>query len=101
MTESASRTGTGCDKAYMETMPRRIPIHRLGTVKEATGAAVIPAGASAGAINRQMIVGRWRSENRLKNRELRRTSNRGAVIFPLAQYSSLRALGFLPNSGAP
>jgi NAD(P)-dependent dehydrogenase (short-subunit alcohol dehydrogenase family) len=56
MTESPSRSGTGTNKAYMEAMLKRIPIHRLATVGEVAGAVAFLAGPSAGSITGQTIV---------------------------------------------
>jgi NAD(P)-dependent dehydrogenase (short-subunit alcohol dehydrogenase family) len=56
MTESPSRAGTGSNKAYMEAMLKRIPLHRLATVEEVAGAVAYLAGPAAGAITGQTIV---------------------------------------------
>jgi len=55
-TPSPSRAGTGSNKAYMEAMLKRIPIHRLATVEEVAGAVAFLAGPAAGAITGQTIV---------------------------------------------
>ncbi len=55
-TESPSRAGTGSNKAYMEAMLKRIPMHRLATVEEIAGAVAFLAGPFAGAITGQVII---------------------------------------------
>jgi len=55
-TKSPSRTGTGSDKAYMEAMLKRIPMHRLATVEEVAGAVAFLAGPAAASITGQLIV---------------------------------------------
>lgn len=53
-TPSPSRAGT--NKAYMEAMLKRIPMHRLATVEEVAGAVAFLAGPAAGSITGQVIV---------------------------------------------
>ena len=55
-TASPSRAGTGSDKAYMEAMLKRIPLHRLATAEEVAAAAVFLAGPGATSITGQTIV---------------------------------------------
>jgi NAD(P)-dependent dehydrogenase (short-subunit alcohol dehydrogenase family) len=55
-TESPSRAGTGSNKAYMEAMLKRIPMHRLATVEEVAGAVAFLAGPAAASITGQLIV---------------------------------------------
>jgi NAD(P)-dependent dehydrogenase (short-subunit alcohol dehydrogenase family) len=55
-TPSPSRAGTGTNKAYMEAMLKRIPMHRLATVEEVAGAVAFLAGPAAGSITGQVIV---------------------------------------------
>jgi NAD(P)-dependent dehydrogenase (short-subunit alcohol dehydrogenase family) len=55
-TESPSRAGTGSNKAYMEAMLKRIPMHRLVTVEEVAGTVAFLAGPSAASITGQVIV---------------------------------------------
>jgi NAD(P)-dependent dehydrogenase (short-subunit alcohol dehydrogenase family) len=55
-TTSPSRAGTGADKAYMDAMLKRIPLHRLATAGEVAGAAVFLAGPAAASITGQTIV---------------------------------------------
>jgi hypothetical protein len=54
-TASPSRAGTGSNKAYMEAMLERIPLHRLAT-EEVAVAAVFLAGLGAASITEQTIV---------------------------------------------
>jgi len=49
-TESPSRARTGTDKAYMEAMLKRIPMHRLATVDEVAGAVAFLASPAAASI---------------------------------------------------
>ncbi len=56
MTKSPSRARTGSDKAYMEAMLKRIPLHRLATVEEIAGTVAFLAGPAAGSITGQTIV---------------------------------------------
>jgi NAD(P)-dependent dehydrogenase (short-subunit alcohol dehydrogenase family) len=53
-TPSPSRAGT--NKAYMEAMLKRIPMHRLATVEEVAGVVAFLAGPAAGSITGQVIV---------------------------------------------
>jgi NAD(P)-dependent dehydrogenase (short-subunit alcohol dehydrogenase family) len=55
-TPSPSRAATGKNKAYMEAMLRRIPMHRLATVKEVAGAVAFLASPTAASITGQVIV---------------------------------------------
>ncbi len=55
-TESASRARTGSDKAYMQAMLKRIPMHRLATVEEVAGAVAFLASPLAASITGQVIV---------------------------------------------
>lgn len=55
-TESPSRARTGTDKAYMESMLKRIPMHRLATVDEVASAVAFLASPAAGSITGQVIV---------------------------------------------
>jgi len=55
-TESPSRAGTGSNKAYMEAMLKRIPMHRLATAEEVAGAVSFLAGPAAVTITGQVIV---------------------------------------------
>jgi NAD(P)-dependent dehydrogenase (short-subunit alcohol dehydrogenase family) len=55
-TTSPSRAGTGADKAYMDAMLKRIPLHRLATAGEVAGAVVFLAGPAAASITGQTIV---------------------------------------------
>jgi NAD(P)-dependent dehydrogenase (short-subunit alcohol dehydrogenase family) len=55
-TPSPSRAGTGSDKAYMEAMLKRIPMHRLATVEEVAGAVAFLAGPTAASITGHTIV---------------------------------------------
>jgi NAD(P)-dependent dehydrogenase (short-subunit alcohol dehydrogenase family) len=55
-TTSPSRAGTGADKAYMDAMLKRIPLHRLATAEEVAGAVVFLAGPAAASITGQTIV---------------------------------------------
>jgi len=55
-TESPSRAGTGSDKAYMEAMLKRIPMHRLATVEEVAGTVAFLASPAAASITGQVIV---------------------------------------------
>jgi NAD(P)-dependent dehydrogenase (short-subunit alcohol dehydrogenase family) len=55
-TPSPSRAGTGTNKAYMEAMLKRIPMHRLATVEEVAGAVAFLASPAAGSITGQVIV---------------------------------------------
>lgn len=55
-TASPSRAGTGSDKAYMDAMLKRIPLHRLATAEEVAAAAVFLAGPDAASITGQTIV---------------------------------------------
>ena len=55
-TPSPSRAGTGTNKAYMEAMLKRIPMHRLATVEEVAGSVAFLAGPAAGSITGQVIV---------------------------------------------
>jgi 2-deoxy-D-gluconate 3-dehydrogenase len=55
-TPSPSRAGTGSDKAYMEAMLKRIPLHRLATAEEVAGAVSFLAGPAAASITGQTIV---------------------------------------------
>jgi 2-deoxy-D-gluconate 3-dehydrogenase len=55
-TASPSRAGTGSDKAYMEAMLKRIPLHRLATAEEVAAAAVFLTGPGAASITGQTIV---------------------------------------------
>jgi NAD(P)-dependent dehydrogenase (short-subunit alcohol dehydrogenase family) len=55
-TRSPSRAGTGTNKAYMEAMLKRIPMHRLATVEEVAGAVAFLASPAAASITGQVIV---------------------------------------------
>ena len=55
-TPSPSRAGTGADKAYMDTMLNRIPLHRLATVEEIAGAVAFLVGPAGASITGQTIV---------------------------------------------
>lgn len=55
-TASPSRAGTGSDKAYMDAMLKRIPLHRLATVEEVAGTIAFLAGPAAASITGQTIV---------------------------------------------
>jgi len=55
-TSSPSRASTGSDKAYMEAMLKRIPLHRLATAEEIAGVVAFLAGPSAASITGQTIV---------------------------------------------
>jgi NAD(P)-dependent dehydrogenase (short-subunit alcohol dehydrogenase family) len=55
-TPSPSRAGTGSDKAYMDAMLQRIPLHRLATADEVAGAVAFLAGAAAASITGQTII---------------------------------------------
>jgi NAD(P)-dependent dehydrogenase (short-subunit alcohol dehydrogenase family) len=55
-TTSPSRAGTGTDKAYMDAMLKRIPLHRLATAEEVAGAVAFLAGPAAASITGQTIV---------------------------------------------
>lgn len=55
-TESPSRARTGSDKAYMEAMLKRIPMHRLATVEEVASAVAFLASPAAASITGQVIV---------------------------------------------
>ena len=55
-TPSPSRAGTGTNKAYMEAMLKRIPMHRLATVDEVAGTIAFLAGPAAGTITGQVII---------------------------------------------
>jgi NAD(P)-dependent dehydrogenase (short-subunit alcohol dehydrogenase family) len=55
-TPSPSRARTGSNKAYMEAMLKRIPLHRLATVEEIAGAVAFLAGPSAATITGHTIV---------------------------------------------
>lgn len=55
-TASPSRAGTGSDKAYMDAMLKRIPLHRLSTVEEVAGTIAFLAGPAAASITGQTIV---------------------------------------------
>src|SRR5262249_61343074 len=55
-TESPSRAGTGSDKAYMEAMLKRIPMHRLATVEEVAGTVALLASPAAAGITGAAIV---------------------------------------------
>ena len=55
-TTSPSRAGTGSDKAYMDAMLKRIPLHRLATAEEVAGAVAFLAGPAAASITGQTIV---------------------------------------------
>jgi NAD(P)-dependent dehydrogenase (short-subunit alcohol dehydrogenase family) len=55
-TPSPSRASTGTNKAYMEAMLKRIPMHRLATVEEVAGAVAFLAGPVAGSITGHVIV---------------------------------------------
>jgi NAD(P)-dependent dehydrogenase (short-subunit alcohol dehydrogenase family) len=56
MTGSPSRARTGSNKEYMESMLKRIPMHRIATVEEVAGAVAFLAGPAAGSITGQVIV---------------------------------------------
>ena len=56
MTESPSRARSGSDKAYMDAMLKRIPMHRLATVEEVAGTVAFLASPSAASITGQVIV---------------------------------------------
>lgn len=55
-TASPSRADTGSNKAYMEAMLQRIPMHRLATVEEVAGAVAFLASPAAASITGQTIV---------------------------------------------
>lgn len=55
-TASPSRAKTGSDRAYMEAMLKRIPLHRLATAAEVAAAVVFLAGPGAASITGQTIV---------------------------------------------
>jgi NAD(P)-dependent dehydrogenase (short-subunit alcohol dehydrogenase family) len=55
-TTSPSRAGTGADKAYMDDMLKRIPLHRLATAEEVAGAVVFLAGPAAASMTGQTII---------------------------------------------
>ncbi len=55
-TESPSRAGTGSNKAYMEAMLKRIPMHRLAAVEEIAGTVAFLASPAAASITGQVIV---------------------------------------------
>ncbi len=55
-TASPSRAGTGANKAYMEAMLKRIPLHRLATAEEVADVIAFLAGPAAASITGQTIV---------------------------------------------
>jgi len=55
-TPSPSRAGTGSNKAYMDAMLERIPLHRLTTAEEVASAVAFLAGAAGGSITGHTIV---------------------------------------------
>lgn len=55
-TPSPSRAGTGSNKAYMDAMLKRIPLHRLTTAEEVASAVAFLAGPAGGSITGQTIV---------------------------------------------
>lgn len=55
-TPSPSRAATGSDKAYMDAMLRRIPLHRLATAEEVAEAVAFLAGPMAESITGQTII---------------------------------------------
>jgi NAD(P)-dependent dehydrogenase (short-subunit alcohol dehydrogenase family) len=55
-TPSPSRAGTGSNRAYMDAMLKRIPMHRLATAEEVAGAVAFLAGPAAASITGQTIV---------------------------------------------
>ncbi len=55
-TPSPSRARTAADKAYMEAMLKRIPMHRLATVEEVAAAVAFLASPLAASITGQVIV---------------------------------------------
>lgn len=55
-TPSPARAGTGANKAYMDAMLKRIPLHRLTTAEEVAGAVAFIAGPVCGSITGQTIV---------------------------------------------
>lgn len=55
-TASASRAKTGSDKAYIEAMLKRIPLHRLATAEEIAETVAFLAGPGAASITGHTIV---------------------------------------------
>ena len=55
-TPSPSRAGTASNKAYMEAMLKRIPLHRLVTVEEVAAAVAYLASPAAASVTGQTIV---------------------------------------------
>jgi NAD(P)-dependent dehydrogenase (short-subunit alcohol dehydrogenase family) len=56
ITESPSRAITASDSAYMETMLKRIPLHRLATVEEVAAAVAFLVSPAARSITGQTII---------------------------------------------
>jgi NAD(P)-dependent dehydrogenase (short-subunit alcohol dehydrogenase family) len=55
-TASPSRAEKGQDRGYMETMLKRIPLHRLASAEEVAGAIVYLASPAAASITGQVLV---------------------------------------------
>jgi NAD(P)-dependent dehydrogenase (short-subunit alcohol dehydrogenase family) len=55
-TPSPSRAATASNKAYMEAMLKRIPLHRLATVEEVAAAVAYLASPGAASVTGQTIV---------------------------------------------
>jgi NAD(P)-dependent dehydrogenase (short-subunit alcohol dehydrogenase family) len=56
LTQSPSRAKTGSDKAYMDAMLKRIPLHRLTTAQEVAGAVAFLLSPAASSITGQTLV---------------------------------------------
>ncbi|MGA2895514.1 MAG: SDR family oxidoreductase [Xanthobacteraceae bacterium] len=55
-TPSPSRAGTATDKAYMDAMLKRIPLHRLATAEQVAGTVAFLASPAADTITGQTII---------------------------------------------
>jgi NAD(P)-dependent dehydrogenase (short-subunit alcohol dehydrogenase family) len=56
LTESPARARTTSDPQYLETMLKRIPLHRMVTAEEVAAAALFLAGPQAAAVTGQILV---------------------------------------------
>jgi NAD(P)-dependent dehydrogenase (short-subunit alcohol dehydrogenase family) len=55
-TPSPSRAGTAADKAYMDAMLKRIPLHRLATAEQVAATVAFLASPAADSITGQTII---------------------------------------------